>query len=276
MALKKMCSSFITKNNFLATSNLDTTKVFFSGLLLISSLFIFGSIQNMDQANAQPSLGQTIQQFQNNLQSNINKQLQSNLNKGLQSSNNYNNCNGSNNFASQSQTSVNGKTTSTTQSSCNGSVSFSSNSNNLNLKGIIASSEYDKQTGAIINTLYGNWSLTTPDNGITDFNALFTKQPAYFGLKNNVSSNITTYNLSNFRANSLQQQNQDITYVGIIDVVKTVHSNDPSQPDETNDFKDVGIAISILNGRTLVINFYNQSPLFNDFMDIPLVGIAVN
>ena len=276
MALKKMCSSFITKNNFLATSNLDTTKVFFSGLLLISSLFIFGSIQNMDQANAQPSLGQTIQQFQNNLQSNINKQLQSNLNKGLQSSNNYNNCNGSNNFATQSQTSVNGKTTSTTQSSCNGSVSFSSSSNNLNLKGIIASSEYDKQTGAIINTLYGNWSLTTPDNGITDFNALFTKQPAYFGLKNNASSNITTYNLSNFRANSLQQQNQDITYVGIIDVVKTVHSNDPSQPDETNDFKDVGIAISILNGRTLVINFYNQSPLFNDFMDIPLVGIAVN
>ena len=29
------------------------------------------------------------------------------------------------------------------------------------------------------------------------------------------SSNITTYNLSNFRANTLQQQNQDITYVGI-------------------------------------------------------------
>jgi len=274
----------------------------------------------VDQANAQPSLGQTIQQFQNNLQSSINKQIQSNLNQGLQSSNNINNCNGSNNFAIQSQTSTNGKTSSTTQSSCNGSVSFSSSSNNLNLKGIIASSEYDKQTGAIINTLYGNWSLTTPNNGITDFKALFTKQSAYFGLTNNVqsgtnnqtattnvptsttnnlnlssssinsniqqdlttpqqqqqSSNITTYNLSNFRANSLQQQNQDITYVGIIDVVKTVHSNDPSQPDETSNFKDVGVAISILNGRTLVINFYNQSPLFNDFMDIPLVGIAVS
>jgi hypothetical protein len=292
MNFKKTYSSFNTKNNFLAVSNIDTTKIFVSGLLLISSLFIFGSIQNMDQANAQPSLGQSIQQFQNNLQSNINKEIQSNLNKGLQSSTNNNNCNGSNNLSVQSQTSTNGKTTSSTQSSCNGSVSFSSSSNNLNLKGIIASSEYDKQTGAIINTLYGNWSLTTPNNGITDFKALFTKQPTYLGLTNNAQSgtnnqaaitnnptsttNVTTYDLSNFRANTLQQQNQDITYVGIIDAVKTVRSNDPTQQDQTNDFKDVGVAISILNGRTLVINFDNQSPLYNDFQNIPLVGIITN
>jgi|GEM_PF-1610758 hypothetical protein len=323
MNLKKTYSSFNTKNNYLAIPNIDTTKIFVSGLLLISSLFIFGSIQNIDQANAQPSLGQTIQQFQNNLQSNINKEIQSNLNQGLKSSTNNNNCNGSNNVV-QSQTSTNGKTTSSTQSSCNGSVSFSSSSNNLNLKGIIASSEYDKQTGAIINTLYGNWSLTTPNNGITDFKALFTKQPVYLGLTNNAqsgtnnqaaitnnptsttnninlsssttsinsnaqrdlttpqppqqqqSSNVTTYNLSNFRANTLQQQNQDITYVGIIDAVKTVRSNDPTQQDQTNDFKDVGVAISILNGRTLVINFDNQSPLYNDFQNIPLVGIVTN
>jgi len=323
MNLKKTYSSFNTKNNYLAIPNIDTTKIFVSGLLFISSLFIFGSIQNIDQANAQPSLGQTIQQFQNNLQSNINKEIQSNLNQGLKSSTNNNNCNGSNNVV-QSQTSTNGKTTSSTQSSCNGSVSFSSSSNNLNLKGIIASSEYDKQTGAIINTLYGNWSLTTPNNGITDFKALFTKQPVYLGLTNNAqsgtnnqaaitnnptsttnninlsssttsinsnaqrdlttpqppqqqqSSNVTTYNLSNFRANTLQQQNQDITYVGIIDAVKTVRSNDPTQQDQTNDFKDVGVAISILNGRTLVINFDNQSPLYNDFQNIPLVGIVTN
>ena len=323
MNLKKTYSSFNTKNNYLAIPNIDTIKIFVSGLLLISSLFIFGSIQNIDQANAQPSLGQTIQQFQNNLQSNINKEIQSNLNQGLKSSTNNNNCNGSNNVV-QSQTSTNGKTTSSTQSSCNGSVSFSSSSNNLNLKGIIASSEYDKQTGAIINTLYGNWSLTTPNNGITDFKALFTKQPVYLGLTNNAqsgtnnqaaitnnptsttnninlsssttsinsnaqrdlttpqppqqqqSSNVTTYNLSNFRANTLQQQNQDITYVGIIDAVKTVRSNDPTQQDQTNDFKDVGVAISILNGRTLVINFDNQSPLYNDFQNIPLVGIVTN
>jgi hypothetical protein len=323
MALKKIYTSFITKNNILTRSNLGANKIFFSGLFLVLSLFIVGSIQNMDQASAQPSLGQTIQQFQNNLQSNINKQIQSGINQGLQSSNNNNNinCNGSNNFSIQSQTSTNGKTTSSTQSNCNGSVSFSSNSNNLNLKGIIASSEYDKQTGAIINTLYGNWSLKTPNSGITDFNAIFTKQPANVGLTNDVqsgtnsqaaiannpasstnninlstssinsntqqdlttpqqpqqqNSNITTYNLSNFRANTLQQQNQDITYVGIIDAVKTVHSTNPSQPDETNDFKDVGVALSILNGRTLVINFLNQSPLFNDFSNIPLVGIAIN
>lgn len=279
MILKKTYSSFNTKNNYLAIPNIDTAKIFVSGLLLISSLFIFGSIQNIDQANAQPSLGQTIQQFQNNLQSNINKQVESGINQGLKSSNNNNNinCNGSNNLSVQSQTSTNGKTTSSTQSSCNGSVSFSSSSNNLNLKGIIASSEYDKQIGAIINTLYGNWSLTTPNNGITDFKALFTKQPTYLGLTNNAQSgtnnqaaitnnptsttNVTTYDLSNFRANTLQQQNQDVTYVGIIDAVKTVRSNDPTQQDQTNDFKDVGVAISILNGRTLVINFDNQSPL---------------
>src|SRR6476469_5800931 len=297
MNLKKTYSSFNTKNNYLAIPNINTTKIFVSGLLLISSLFIFGSIQNIDQANAQPSLGQTIQQFQNNLQSNINKEIQSNLNQGLKSSTNNNNCTGSNNVV-QSQTSTNGKTTSSTQSSCNGSVSFSSSSNNLNLKGIIASSEYDKQTGAIINTLYGNWSLTTPNNGNTDFKALFTKQPVYLGLTNNAqsginnqaaitnnptsttnninlsssttainsnaqqdlttpqppqqqqSSNVTTYNLSNFRATTLQQQNQDITYVGVV--------------------------ISILNGRTLVINFDNQSPLYNDFQNIPLFGIVTN
>jgi hypothetical protein len=294
MILKKTYSSFNTKNNYLAIPNIDTAKIFVSGLLLISSLFIFGSIQNIDQANAQPSLGQTIQQFQNNLQSNINKQVQSGINQGLKSSNNNNNinCNGSNNLSVQSQTSTNGKTTSSTQSSCNGSVSSSSSSNNLNLKGIIASSEYDKQIGAIINTLYGNWSLTTPNNGITDFKALFTKQPTYLGLTNNAQSgtnnqaaitnnptsttNVTTYDLSNFRANTFQQQNQDITYVGIIDAVKTVRSNDPTQQDQTNDFKDVGVAISILNGRTLVINFDNQSPLYNDFQNIPLVGIITN
>jgi hypothetical protein len=328
MALKKMCYYFDTKNNFLAISNIAASKIFFSGLFLILSLFLFGSIQNMDQANAQPSLGQNIQEFQNNLQSNINKQVHSGINQGLKSSNNNNNinCNGSNNFSIQSQTTTNGKTTSSSQSNCGGSVQVNPPSNNLNLKGIITSSEYDKQTGAIINILYGNWSLKTSDKGITDFNSLFTKQPVYLGLANIVqsatnnqsattnnptsttnninlsssiastnsnakkdlttpqppqqqqqqSSNVTTYYLSNFKANTLQQQNQDITYVGLIDVVKTVRSNDPTQQDQTNDFKDVGVAISILNGRTLVINFLNQSPLYNEFSDIPLVGIVTN
>src|SRR6185503_17380173 len=184
MNLKKTYSSFNTKNNYLAIPNIDTTKIFVSGLLLISSLFIFGSIQNIDQANAQPSLGQTIQQFQNNLQSNINKEIQSNLNQGLKSSTNNNNCNGSNNVV-QAQTSTNGKTTSSTQSSCNGSVSFSSSSNNMNLSSSTTSINSNAQQ-----------DLTTP-------------QPP----QQQQSSNVTTYNLSNFRATTLQQQNQDITYV---------------------------------------------------------------
>ncbi|MGN6348045.1 MAG: hypothetical protein ACTHME_10130 [Candidatus Nitrosocosmicus sp.] len=284
-------------------SNKNLVSLF--GLFLVSFIF-FGPIQNLNQANAQNSLGQSIQQFNNNLQSSINKQVQSQLNSAAQSNNNNNNnnnCNG-NNLSVQSQTTINGQITSKSKSSCNGSTSFDTTSNNANLNGIISSSEYDKQTGAIINVLYGNWSLTTNTNGFTDFKALFTKQPIFYTLNNNdqsstiinlntsssstssniqqgliapqqqqQSSNITTYNLSNFRVNSLQQQNQDITYVGTINVVQTIHSDNPNQPDVTNSFNGVGIAISILNGNTLAINFDNQTPLFNEFKDIPLVGI---
>jgi len=65
--------------------------VFALTLCIVGSFVTFTGIQNMDQANAQPSLGQDIQQFQNNLQSNINQQVQSNVNQGLQSSNNNDN-----------------------------------------------------------------------------------------------------------------------------------------------------------------------------------------
>ncbi|MGN6347627.1 MAG: hypothetical protein ACTHJ7_01235 [Candidatus Nitrosocosmicus sp.] len=309
-----------TKANYnilsISISKSNNNLISILGLFLISSFIFFGPIQNLNQANAQNSLGQAIQQFNNNLQSNINKQIQSNLNQGIQSNSNNNNCNG-NNLSIQSQTSTNGQTTSTSKSSCNGQTSFSSSSNNANLKGIISSSEYDIQSGAIINTLYGNWSLTTNTNGFTDFKALFTKQPIFYELNNNAqtsantfasnnnpgstttadlnstsssansnvqqgliapqqqqqNSNSTTYNLSNFKVNSLQQQNQDTTYVGTIDVVQTIHSNDPNQPDVTNSFNGIGVSITILNGKTLAINFDNQTPLFNEFKDIPLVGV---
>jgi hypothetical protein len=301
-----------TKANFniLSISKSNKNLVSILGLFLISSFIFFGPVQNLNQANAQNSLGQAIQQFNNNLQSNINKQVQSQLNNAAQSvnnnNNNNNNCNG-NNLSVQSQTTVNGQTTSTSKSSCNGQTSFGTTSNNANLKGIISSSEYDMQSGAIINALYGNWSLTTKTNGFTDFKALFTKQPIFYTLNNNgqsstttdlnstsssansfiqqgliapqqqqqqqQNSNSTTYKLSNFKANSLQQQNQDTTYVGTIDVVQTIHSNDPNQPDVTNSFNGIGVSITILNGKTLAINFDNQTPLFNEFKDIPLVGI---
>lgn len=309
-----------TKANYniltISISKSNNNLISILGIFLISSFIFFGPIQNFSQANAQNSLGQAIQQFNNNLQSSINKQIQSNLNQGIQSNSNNNNCNG-NNLSIQSQTSTNGQTTSTSKSSCNGQTSFSSSSNNANIKGIISSSEYDMQSGAIINTLYGNWSLTTNTNGFTDFKALFTKQPIFYELNNNAqtsantfansnnpgsttatdlnstsssansiiqqgliapqqqqqNSNSTTYKLSNFKVNSLQQQNQDTTYVGTIDVVQTIHSNDPSQPDVTNSFNGIGVSITILNGKTLAINFDNQSPLFNEFKDIPLVGV---
>ena len=87
-------------------------------------------------------------------------------------------------------------------------------------------------------------------------------------------SNVTSYDLSNFAVNSVNQQNFDILYVGKIDVVKKVLSNNPKIPDVTNSFKDVGVSIYILNNSTLFINFDKQTVLFKEFKDIPLVGFV--
>ena len=260
------------------------------------------------------SLDQTIQQFQNNLQSSINNQIQSTLNKSINSINNGNCVNG-NNIVSQSQTNNNGQI-STTQTTCGTSNSFNPSSNSANIKGIIASSEYDMNTGVIVNSVFGNWSLTTNQNGINDFKSSFIKQPVFYNSVNNIistpttntlattsspttntlattssntistnnqtgpttpdqqNSTITSYNLSNFRANSINQQNTDTTYQGKIDVVKEMKSSNGNIPDQTNIFKDVDISISILNGSILIINFDKQSILFNEFENIPLVGIV--
>ena len=170
-------------------------------------------------------------------------------------------------------------------------------------------------TGFIVNSLFGNWSLIANGNGINDFKSSFIKQPIFNLLTNNTTNNATTvagnnaltnsaangmnssssfnsnnqtapttqgnqnsnnisYTLSNFRANSVNQQNSDITYVGLVDVVKNVRSQNPKIADETNNFKDVHVSISILNERTLVINFDKQSVLFDEFKDIPLVGLV--
>ncbi len=88
------------------------------------------------------------------------------------------------------------------------------------------------------------------------------------------NSNLTTYNLSNFRVNSISQQNFDTTYKGLIDVVKEVQSLDTDRPDETNTFKDINTSVSILGNRILVVNFDNQTKLFDEFKNIPLVGIV--
>jgi hypothetical protein len=303
MIFKKI-SFFNTINfNMPLIINLNKTKIFLLILFLTSSLSISTSIYNFESANAAPSLDQTIQQFQNNLQSNINNQIQSTLNNSINSINNGNCVNG-NNIVSQSQTNNNGQI-STTQTSCGTSNSINPSSSSSNIKGVIASSEYDMNTGVIVNSLFGNWSLTTNENGINDFKSSFIKQPVFYNSVNNIpsspttntlattssntistnnqtgpttpdqqNSTITSYNLSNFRANSINQQNIDTTYQGKIDVIKEIKSLNGNIPDQTNIFKDVDISISILNGSNLIINFDKQSILFNEFENIPLVGIV--
>ncbi|MGN6350415.1 MAG: hypothetical protein ACTHL3_03010 [Candidatus Nitrosocosmicus sp.] len=71
------------KSVILSPLNQDITKVFILTLSLLSFSFILGSIQRFSIVNAQGSLGQTVQQFNNNLRSSIDKQIQSNLGKGL-------------------------------------------------------------------------------------------------------------------------------------------------------------------------------------------------
>jgi len=303
MIFKKTSFFDIINFNIPLIINLNKAKIFLLILFLASSLSISTSIYNFESANAATSLDQTIQQFQNNLQSSINNQIQSTLNKSINSINNGNCVNG-NNIVSQSQTNNNGQI-STTQTTCGTSNSFNPSFSSANIKGIIASSEYDMNTGLIINSIFGNWSLTTNQNGINDFKSSFIKQPVFYNSVNNIlstpntntlattssntistnnqtgpttldqqNSTTTSYNLSNFRANSINQQNTDITYQGKIDVVKETKSLNGNIPDQTNIFKDVDISISILNGSILIINFDKQSILFNEFENIPLVGIV--
>jgi hypothetical protein len=122
----KKGSCFYRRKSIISSTplNLNITKVTILVLSLLSFSFILESIQSFNQANAQGSLGQTIQQFNNNLRSGIDNQIQSNLGQGTQqpsTKDNSINCNGNNNFVTQSQTTSNGQTT-TIKSDCNGST----------------------------------------------------------------------------------------------------------------------------------------------------------
>lgn len=308
------------------------TKSFFLILILLPSFFVLIGFQTFNHVNASSNLGESIDQFRNNLQSSIDKQIQLNTN------NNNVNCDSNTNFSIQSQTNNNGQTTSTSKTSCGVSTSTISSLslNNVNLKGAIVSTEYNTTTGVIVNSLFGNWSLTTRDGNVNGFNSSFTKQPVFYnsnnavlsnftadtssnnvlagnanpiapntntnadpigGSKNNDAtssvsslgtgfsqtqstignqqdSNLTSYDLLNFRVNAINQQNNDTTYHGKIDVVREVQSLDTVRPDETNTFKDINTSVSILGNRILVINFDSQTNLFDEFTDIPLVGIV--
>ncbi len=334
------------------------TKSFFLILILLPSFFVSIDFQTFNHANASSNLGESIGQFRNNLQSSIDKEIQSNTNN-----NNNVNCDSDTNFSIQSQTNNNGQTTSTSKTSCGVSTSTISSSplNNVKLKGAIVSAEYNTTTGVIVNSLFGNWSLTTRDGNFNGFNSSFTKQPVFYNSDNAVFSNstadtssnnvlagninpiapnanpiapnanpiapnanpiapnanpiapnanplagsknndailsvslpktefnnqtqstieaqqgfnLTSFDLSNFRVNAINQQNDDTTYHGMIDVVREAQSLDPNRPDETNTFKDINTSISILGNRILVINFDNQTELLNEFTNIPLVGIV--
>ncbi len=260
-------------------------------IVILSALLISTSI-NFAPADAQLNLDDFMKQTQENIQSTIENSENSN--------NNNNNCN--NSISIQSQTNENGKTTSTTRNTCDGETTSSTSTGNIgstsaangSLNGTIVSSEYDQESGVIVNSIYGNWSLNTQDNGSENFSAVFTKQPIYLNSSvnaqiaadnvttpvnntnsNDLTANITTsYELSNFVANSVQQQNNDVTYKGKIDVVEVIHSKNATVSDETNNYKGIGVSLTLIDNRVLFINFDTQSPLSNKFTNAPIVGIT--
>jgi hypothetical protein len=153
-----------------------------------------------------------------------------------------------------------------------------------NVSGAIVSSEYELQTGKIINSLFGNWSLKTSNDSQIDFKTTFLAQPlnsssnhpglALYANQTATSQNNTEYHLSNFRVNTVTQQNSDITFKGTMDVIEKNISAGGNDTSTTNTFKDTGASVSILDNRILVINFDKQSSLFDEFRDIPLVGVV--
>ena len=147
--------------------------------------------------------------------------------------------------------------------------------------------------------MFGNWSLITKDNGSKDFNASFIEEPVYYNLATSIDSgndtaavnnntsystqltdnhndigNTTSYHLSNFVGNSVQQQNEDVTYSGKIDVIQEIKSNNATISDETNNYKGVGVSISVIDNSVLFVNFDSQTPLSKEFVNMPIVGLV--
>ncbi|HEU5119529.1 MAG TPA: hypothetical protein VFT71_00960 [Candidatus Nitrosocosmicus sp.] len=252
-----------------------------SVVVILSALLISTSI-SFGFADAQLNLDDFMKQTQENIESTIEN-----------SENSNNNCD--NNISIQTQTNENGKTTSTTRNTCDGETSTNTvgagGPENGNMNGNIVSSEYNLETGIIVNSIYGNWSLTTQENGSKNFSASFVKQPIYINssevsdtvnatatMDDTVSFdrvvNTTSYDLSNFVGNSVQQQNNDVTYSGKIDVVKEISSNNETISDETNNYNGIGVSLTLIDNRVLFINFDTQSPLSEEFINAPIVGIA--
>ena len=296
MSSEKIYHFSILQNhsNFDIKVNKSSFIVLLLPILMVSASFAF----NINTVNAQLNLDDFMKQTQDNIQSTI---------ESSNNDNNNNNCD--NNISIQSQTNENGKTTSTTKNTCDDGTTTTTSTNNVNsgspkadLNGTIVGSEYNQDSGVIINSLFGNWSLSTNDNGSKNFNASFIKQPVYYNMSETITpgndttadndnnnnnnsntqltnsnddiGNTTSYHLSNFVGNSVQQQNEDVTYSGKIDVVQEMKSNNVTISDVTNNFKGVGVTISVIDNRVLFINFDSQTPLSNEFVNIPIVGLV--
>lgn len=296
MSSKKIYSFNILQNHSNFDIHVNKSKSIFLILpiLMVSTSLAF----NVGTVNAQLNFDDFMKQTQDNIQSTIESSNNDNNN------NNNNNCN--NNISIQSQTNENGKTTSTTKNTCDDETTTTTSTNSINsgsgqanLNGTIVGSEYNQDTGVIINTMFGNWSLINKDNGSKDFNASFTKEPVYYNLATSIDSendiaannnnntniisqlndsnndigNTTSYHLSNFVGNSVQQQNEDVTYSGKIDVIQEIKSNNATISDETNNFKGVGVSLSVIDNSMLFVNFDSQTPLSKEFVNIPIVGL---
>ena len=130
MISKNISCYYKPKSIILFQSNLNITKVFILVLSISSFSLILDSIQSFDKANAVDSLTKSIQQFNNKIQSDVDKQTQSNLNQGTQqpsTNDNIVDCIGTDNFVNQFHITSNGQpTTSINNPSCSGPASVQS------------------------------------------------------------------------------------------------------------------------------------------------------
>jgi len=288
MTIEKTNIFDILKSNILL-NKFETKKILLI-IFILPVLFISVNTQNFYFANATTSFNDFVEQTQSNSQTNSN------------------NSNCDNNVSIQTQTNTNGKTVTTSKNSCGDNTSVStSSSDNRDLNGTIVSAEYDQKDGVIVNSIFGNWSLTTKDDNSKGFESSFTVQPISYMDSNKSTlktsnigvvtpsnsqvssttsqlnqtakqqdSNTTFYTLSNFIVNSFQQQNSDKTFVGKIDVVQDIKSSNLNRPDETNNYKGTDVSIHIIGDRVLFIGFGTQSNLFDEFKNIPLVGLITS
>lgn len=287
-----MANTFGIRTNVSLRFKQTRVKSLFLIILFSSAIFFFNNLLNIHPVTAFSTLDQTIQQFQKSLESSINNEIQS----IREVTDNITNC--SNNVSFQTQSHNNSNYSILTDNNCSSNPNFPLISINTpiknNMSGQITSAEYDTQSGKIMSSVFGNWSLKSGNGSQIDFITSFEKQPISNDLINqssltspkinananssslSVQNHLTTlgnkeYNFSNFRVDAIVQQNSDITYKGLIDATEKVIS--PISSNQTHTYHNLDVSISFLNGRVLVINFENQNSMSNEFRNIPLVGL---